>query len=137
MMVAAKQLLVSPIMGLMPKYNEIDLNQFIKAHKIVDDIKELDLLVKTKEFFSDDVILDFEEFFSEEKKKSLMISLANLLWKIELEDKDRKTLANSLKKNKTFIESASVPKEYISEGLFSKIDRILQYKYMQPRRLKK
>ena len=138
-MVAAKQLLVSPILGLMPKYTELDLNNYIETHKIFTDLmsEELSQLLASGKFSIDKHILDTEGLFSEERKRALMISLANLLWKITLEEKDRKILSSSLKKNEGFIEAAGVSKDVISEDLLWKTHRILQYKYNTTKRKKK
>lgn len=136
LMVASKQLLINPIIGLMPKYSELDLNQYTKTHKVFDSFNsdELNQLFANGKFSIEKHILDTEGFFREKKKRSLMISLANLLWKIELEGKDRKILANSLRKNDVFVESADVSKESISEDLLWKVHRILEYKYKESKR---
>jgi hypothetical protein len=136
LMVASKQLLVNPIMGLMPKYSEQDLNRYTQTHKIFisDKSEEFNRLLANGKFSIEKHILDTEGFFREKKKRSLLISLANLLWKIELEGKDRKILANSLKKNEVFLKSADVPEESITEELLWKVYRILQFKYKESRR---
>ena len=123
----------------MPKYTELDLNNYIETHKIFTDLmsEELSQLLASGKFSIDKHILDTEGLFSEERKRALMISLANLLWKITLEEKDRKILSSSLKKNEGFIEAAGVSKDVISEDLLWKTHRILQYKYNTTKRKKK
>ena len=135
-MVAAKQLLVNPILGLMPKYNELDLNKFIDSHDYMDlndryDLERyLRLSKKGENLFDDPYIVDYDGSYSDVTKRSLLISLANLLWKIEIDYNDMKILANSLKKNNTFVESAHINKDYIDELLLFRVQRILNYKYI-------
>ncbi len=64
LMNASTQLLVNPIKGLQPKYSGGDLKEYLSLHE-----KNLD-----------------------EKEEQLIITLANLLYKIDMDDKDRHQL---------------------------------------------
>lgn len=136
LMVSAKQLLVNPILGLMPKYTDSDLNQYIDSHDYLDlsntdDLERyLRLLKKGEDFDGGYYIIDRNGSFSEVSKRSLLISLANLLWRIQLDDKDRKLLASSLKKNDKFVEAAHITKDFVDESLLTNVQRILDYKYI-------
>jgi len=74
---SSTQLLVNPITGLQPKYDEVDLNEYIAFRK-----KKI-----------------------EDKQKSLIVSLSNLLYKINLDEKDKTLLWKSFKGNKKFLSS--------------------------------
>lgn len=77
LMEASTMLIVNPILGLQPKYSKQDFDKLCAA--------ESDL---------------FKRYFKEHK--TMVISMVNLLYKVKLDDKDKKLLAKSLKKNKEF-----------------------------------
>ncbi len=82
---ASTQLLVNPILGLMPDYTE-------------DDLK--DYLSKT----------------GPDSRYSLLItSLCNLLYKIPLDETDKKLLSKSFERNKEFLKAADITKKEFSE----------------------
>ena len=72
LMSASTQLLVNPILGLQPKYNEEDFSKFIS------DGNRKDI------------------------NKDLIIALSNLLYKIELNNKDKQLLWKSFKRTRNF-----------------------------------
>lgn len=77
LMSASTQLLVNPILGLQPKYNEEDFSKFIsegngKANEVLCS-----------------------------PHKDLIIALSNLLYIIKLDDKDKKLLWKSLKRTRS------------------------------------
>lgn len=103
-MEASTMLLVNPILGLQPKYTEQD---FEKLCAYENDT--------SKRYFMD--------------HKSMVISMANLLYKINLDDKDKKLLAKSLKKNKEFLSSVKMSKKKFGTDDISMIERALEYRY--------
>lgn len=99
LMNATTQLLVNPILGLQAKYNKKDYDRFISANKYND--------------LNGDVI----------------IALSNLLYKIELTDKDKKLLWKSLKKNKKMLSSMNMKKADFEYSIIDTAYEALQYKY--------
>ena len=61
--------------------------------------------------------------------KKMVISLANLLYKIELDDEDRKVLAKSLRKNEKFLESIDMDKDEFNDYDIDTVERVLDVKY--------
>ncbi|MDU2241080.1 MAG: hypothetical protein E7E23_10895 [Paenibacillus sp.] len=84
LMSASTQLLVNPILGLQPKYNEEDFSKFV----------------------SEGNRTTYEALCY--SHKDLIIALSNLLYKIDLDDKDKKLLRKSFKKNKKFLSSMNI-----------------------------
>lgn len=101
LMNASTQLLVNPIMGLEPKYSEKDLKEYISSHKLNLD----------------------------EKEKQLVICLANLLYKIDMDDKDKHLLWKSFKGNKKFLASNDVSKKEFDFSIVETVSDALEYKY--------
>lgn len=106
LMESSTMLLVNPILGLQPKFTEEDFNK----------ICELEPNEVYKQFYC--------------LRKNMIISLANLLFKIELDDKDKKLLTKSLQKNKEFLESVQATKKSFDEDDISIVQRVLGYRYM-------
>ncbi|EPC40482.1 hypothetical protein Lpp219_14606 [Lacticaseibacillus paracasei subsp. paracasei Lpp219] len=52
-----------------------------------------------------------------------------MLYKIKLDDKDKKLLAKSLKKNKDFLSSVQMAKKKFDAADISMIERALNYRY--------
>lgn len=104
LMEASTMLLVSPILGLQPKYSEQDFEKLCAA--------ESDL---------------YRSYFA--SHKTMVISMANLLYKIKLDDKDRKLLAKSLKKNKDFLSSVHMSKKEFDADDVTMVERALSHKY--------
>jgi hypothetical protein len=100
---SSTQLLVNPIMGLQPKYSEKDLMNYLSCHNP-------------------------EEKYREKSIKELLIYMANLLFDIKIEEKDRKLLAKSYRKDKKFLENMKVTKKDIDLALFNKVDELLKFK---------
>lgn len=95
LMEAATMLLVNPILGLQPKFSEQDFENLRAS--------ETDI---------------FRKYF--ENHRNMVISMVNLLYKITLDDKDKKLLAKSLRKNKEFLSSVQMDKkEFSVEALTS------------------
>lgn len=104
LMEASTQLLVNPIMGLLPKYTEEDFNKFV--------ISQNGLLITYYK-----------------KYKNLLISLSNLFYKIELDEKDLKLLTKSFKKNKEFLSAMQVNKKDFDIEIMHTVNACLKYKY--------
>lgn len=82
LMEAATQLLVNPIMGLRPKFAETDYDVFLNDRK-----------------------LPVNGTSTAVKDRNPIISLANLLYGIEMNEDDKKLFWKSLRKNKDFLTS--------------------------------
>lgn len=104
LMEAATMLLVNPILGLQPKFSERD--------------------------FSKVCAIESETFRKYLKAhRNMVISMANLLYKITLDDKDKKLLANSLRKNEKFLESVQMTKKEFGVEDVNAIERTLGHRY--------
>jgi hypothetical protein len=104
LMEASTMLLVNPILGLQPKYTEQDFDKLCAV--------ESDL---------------YKRYFK--THKTMVISMANLLYKVKLDDKDKKLLAKSLKKNKEFLASVQMTKKELDADDISMIERALNHRY--------
>lgn len=101
LMNASTQLLINPIKGLLPKYCEHDFEIYLSSN--------VRLL--------------------EENEEKLIISLANLLYKIDMDTKDKKLIWKSLKKNKEFLKSVNMPEQNLKYSIMEVTFDALQYKY--------
>ena len=90
LMLSSTQLLVNPINGLLPKFGDTQWNNYIAW----DNRKA-----------EDDVCNNF---------KQVIIALSNLLYKIVLDEKDKKLLYKTFKKNKKMLEAMNVKKKEFS-----------------------
>lgn len=102
LMNSSTQLLVNPILGLQPKYKEEDLKSFMYYKGLGHFLYP---------------------------NRNLIIYMANLLYKIDTEESDRKLLAKSFKGNKDFINSMKIDKNDISLELLNIVDKALKYLY--------
>lgn len=102
LMNASTQLLVNPILGLQPKYTEQNLDDFLKNN------------------------VNYAEKEHCKKNKDLIVYMANLLYKIDTEESDRKLLSKSFRSNKEFIEKMNLKKNDLDLELFNIVDEILQ-----------
>ena len=105
LMLASTQLLINPIKGLMPKFSEED---YLAYSNWSDRKSKKD---------------QYDEY------KELIISLANLLYKVELNDRDEKLLWKSLRKNKKMLKSMDISKKEFDKDLMSAILEALSFKY--------
>ncbi len=101
LMSSSTQLLVNPIKGIQPKFGDENLEDYLKNK---DD--------------------EWPEW-----KKNIVVSLANLLYKIEIDDKDKKLLFKSFKKNKKFLESANIKKKKFVDSIMDDVQGVLAVKY--------
>lgn len=104
LMNSSTQLLVNPIMGLQPKYSSDDFSKFISW----------------KERKADEVTCI--------KLKLLIISLANLLYKIDLDDTDKKILFNTFRKNKEMLETLNIDKKDFTQDIMDVVEEALFFK---------
>ena len=101
-MSASTQLLVNPILGLQPKYNEEDFEEFSKTRKgQVDVVKE---------------------------RKDLIIAFANLLYKVIVDSKDRKLLWKTFRENKKFLKFVDITKKEFDSSIIDMSVEALKYK---------
>ena len=100
LMRSSTQLLVNPIMGLLPKYTEKDFEDFISN-------------------------MNESETAYYIEHKALLITLANLFYEISLDKKEKKILTKSLKENENFL---SAVKKDFNEEIMRSVEKCLQYK---------
>lgn len=105
LMLSSTQLLVNPIMGLQPKYSDSDFDKFL-AWKRKHSKMEFCI-----------------------NYKSLIISFSNLLYKISLDDRDKKLLFKSFKKNKKMLASFDMKKSDFTIEILDAVEEALSYKY--------
>lgn len=105
LMLSSTQLLVNPIKELLPKFSEEDFNSFMswKNRKANNEVCE--------------------------EHKDFIISLANLLYRIELNDRDKKLLWKSLRKNKKMLKSMDISKKEFDMDIMNAILEALSFKY--------
>lgn len=105
LLLASTQLLINPIKGLQPKYNDKDLEKFaIWKDK------------KTEQEICDE-------------HKVLLVSLSNFLYKIELDEKDKKLLWKLLKRNKKMLALMNISKKEFSIKVIDAVLEALRFKY--------
>lgn len=105
LMLSSTQLLVNPIMGLLPKFGECEFDKYMawadrKAEKTMCN--------------------DY---------KPLIISLCNLLYKICLDDKDKKLLFKTFRKNKKMLAAMNIKKKEFSMDIMDAVEEALSYNY--------
>lgn len=105
LMLSSTKLLVNPIMGLAPKFSEEDFDEFISWNKRKADKKVC------------------------KENKDFIIGLSNLLYKIELNDRSKKLLWKSLRKNKKMLKSMDISKKEFDMALMEAISEALTFKY--------
>ena len=106
LMNASVQLLVNPILGLQPKFTEEDLDKFISRFYLKYSVREYCT-----------------------KRKDVIKYMANLLYKIDTDESERKLLSKSFRSNKEFMEKMQLQKTDLDLILFNMVDNILYYTY--------
>lgn len=104
LMNSSTQLLVNPILGLQPKYNKADFDDYMLSVSNEADKSQY------------------------RKYETVIISLANLLYKIELEKKDKQLLFKSVKKNMKMLESVGLKKQDFKLEVIDVVEEALKYK---------
>lgn len=102
---SSTQLLVNPIKGLQPKYTSEDLDNFIAWNSKKADTATCN------------------------KYRNLIIYLANFLYKIDLNDRDKKLLWEFLRKKKEILKSMDISKKEFDKSIFDAAYEALDYKY--------
>lgn len=105
LMLSSTRLLVNPIQGLLPKFSEEDFDSFM----FWKDRKANNATCA--------------------EHKDFIVSLANLLYKIEIDDRDKKLLWKSLRKNKKMLKSMDISKKEFDLDIMNAILEALSFKY--------
>ena len=105
LMLSSTQLLVNPIQGLLPKFSEEDFDSFMSWKD-----REINKETCTEH-------------------KDFIVSLANLLYKIELYDRDKKLFWKSLRNNKKMLKSMDISKKEFDLDIMNAIMEALNFKY--------
>ena len=100
LMLASTQLLVNPILGLQPKYCETDYYNYTQNSGVENA----------------------------GKTKDIVISLANMLCEIKMDEKDKKVLWKTLRKNKVFLSSMGIEKKEFDSSLIDRAQDALECK---------
>ncbi len=98
LMSSSTQLLVNPILGLQPKFSKFNLSKFEK--------------------------LGAGGAFNE-KQEDLIITLANMLYKIPHDEKDGKLLMKAFRKNKKFLKAMDLTKKDLDDNLYATVRKVL------------
>lgn len=98
LMNSSTQLLVNPILGLQAKFTDEDLKKFIATKKC------------------------------KVAKKDITIFLANLLYKIPMDEKDKKLMWKSFRKNKKMLEALNIKKSDFEFSIFETACDALRFK---------
>lgn len=104
LMEATTMLLVNPILGLQPKFNDNDFKMFLEIQS--EPVKE-----KLK------------------KNRNMILSLTNLLYKIDLDEKEKKLLHKSLRNNKEFLKTIKMDKKEFGLGCLTTVQKALNFRY--------
>lgn len=104
LMESSTMLLVNPILGLQPKYSEEDFKKLCAIEQNTN-----------RKYFKD--------------HKRMVISMANLLYNIPLDEKDKKLLTKSLQKNEEFLSSVQMTKKEFCIDDITMIERALKHRY--------
>lgn len=105
LMTSSTQLLVNPIMGLLPKFSNDDFEKY-KAW--------------SERSISDSILSDFKE---------LIITFANLLYKIELNAKEKKLVYKMFRSNKKMLKSLNMKRKEFVPDIVDAVEEALSYKY--------
>lgn len=102
LMFASTKLLVNPILGLQPKYSEVDYEDYVRfSDKNPDELQSI---------------------------KDLVIAFANLLYKIDLDAKDKKLLWKSFRKNQKFLLSVDTDQKDLDFSILDTVCDALKHK---------
>jgi len=107
LMVSSTQLLINPIIGLQPKYSEEDYDKFCK-----ECLQYTDDRLTTDEY---------------KKRKRVITSFANLLYAIDLTERDKKLLYKVHRKNKQLLKSLDITAKEFDRDIFDVVTIVLNY----------
>ena len=105
LMLSSTQFLVNPIMGLLPKFGEREFDKYMSW-----DNGKIDTSLCNE-------------------YKPLIISLCNLLYKIELDDKDKNLLFKTFRKNKKMLTALNIKKKEFSIEIMDAVEEALSHNY--------
>lgn len=105
LMLSSTQLLINPIMGLLPRFGENEFAKYIAWKKRKVDTK---------------ICEDY---------KPLIISFSNLLYKIDLVDKEKKLLFKVFRKNKKMLAAFNIKKKDFSIEIIDAAEEALSFIY--------
>lgn len=108
LMNASTQLLVNPINGIQPKYTLENLQKFVSYNTV------------------------YASHLSYKYHKELVVYMANLLYKIDVNESDRKLISKLFKGNKEFRKNMKLEKDDLGVDLFNLVDVALRFKYQRP-----
>ena len=124
------QLLVDPIKELQPKYTEEDFDKYIKHtpqkyrewHTSYQNIN-----ISSFESFGRKMAQMFKEY------KKLNVTLVNFLYKININEAEKKLLWKSFRNNEEFLKSMNVDKKNFNIDIFDTVLEALNFKYRNTR----
>jgi hypothetical protein len=130
LMALCTQLLVDPIKELQPKYTEEDFDKYIKHtpqkyrewHTSYQNIN-----ISSFESFGRKMAQMFKEY------KKLNVTLANFLYKININEVEKKLLWKSFRNNEEFLKSMNVNKKNFNIDIFDTVLEALNFKYRNTR----
>lgn len=105
LMHSSTQLLINPINGLKEKFSQEDFDSFMDMKS-----KNIDISIY-------------------EDSKDIIISLANMLYKIDIDEETKILLWKSLKKNKDLLKSKGISKKKFDIGTMDIVFEALEFKY--------
>ena len=109
LMESSTALLINPISGLQPKYSEQDFEKLCASEND-----------------------QFRRYYKDHK--NMVIYMANLLYNIKLDDKDKVLLAKLLSTNEEFLNSVQMTKKEFDVNDISMVERALKHRYKSTRR---
>lgn len=127
LMALCTQLLVDPIKELQPKYTEEDFDKYIKhtPKKYKEwHISSQNINISSFESYGRKI---FEEY------KKLNVTLANFLYKINIDEAGKKLLWKSFRNNEEFLKSMNVNKKNFNIDIFDTVLEALNFKYRNTR----
>ena len=130
LMVLCTQLLVDPIKELQPKYTEKDFDKYIKhtPKKYREwHISSQNINISSFESFGRKMAQMFKEY------KKLNVTLANFLYKININEAEKKLLWKSFRNNEEFLKSMNVNKKNFNIDIFDTVLEALNFKYRNTR----
>lgn len=124
------QLLVDPIKELQPKYSEEDFDKYIKhtPKKYKEwHISSQNINISSFESFGRKMAQMFKEY------KKLNVTLANFLYKININEAEKKLLWKSFRNNEEFLKSMNINKKNFNVDIFDTVLEALNFKYRNTR----
>ncbi|GMR70874.1 hypothetical protein NUITMVRA1_15520 [Aerococcus viridans] len=105
LMNASTQLLINPILGLQPKYSQQDFIAYTQMNSSTMKAGETVQLAEA------------------------IIFLSNLLYKIDLEEKDKKVIWKAICSNEELLKSMNLEKRDFKQSVMDQVEQVLTYKY--------